>query len=303
MQPLELLREAARRQLETGGIAAARESVDILLAAALGRDRAFLHAHPEYQLNSRELACFTAWMERRLRGEPAQYILGRQEFYGREFEVSPAVLIPRPETELLVEAALEKAGALRGSSAPVRIVDVGTGSGCIAITLALELAARGQAAGILAADISPAALALAEKNARRWQAAVEFQPSDWLDAWREQAAIFDLIVSNPPYIPESELDGLQREVREYEPRVALLAGETGLENYARLLPAALRLLAPGGWLILEMGYRSAAGVRDWFADWAAIETRFDLQGWPRVMLAGKKPLDARAMPPWTGRKE
>ncbi len=288
MGRLDELREAARRQLEAGGIAAARESVDILLAAALGRDRAFLHAHPEYQLTPGELARFTEYMDRRLRGEPAQYILGRQEFYGRDFEVTPAVLIPRPETELLVEAALEKAGAMKLASAPVRLVDVGTGSGCIAITLALELAARGQIAQVVATDISPAALAVAENNARRWRAAVAFQSGDWLEAWRGQAGQFDLIVSNPPYIPESELAGLQREVREHEPRVALMAGETGLENYARLLPAALRLLTPGGWLILEMGYRSAEGVRNWFTDWAEVETRCDLQGWPRVLLAQKK---------------
>ncbi len=288
MGRLDELREAARRQLEAGGIAAARESVDILLAAALGRDRAFLHAHPEYQLTAGELARFTEYMDRRLRGEPAQYILGRQEFYGRDFEVTPAVLIPRPETELLVEAALEKAGAMKLASAPVRLVDVGTGSGCIAITLALELAARGQIAQVVATDISPAALAVAENNARRWRAAVAFQSGDWLEAWHGQAGQFDLIVSNPPYIPESELAGLQREVREHEPRVALMAGETGLENYARLLPAALRLLTPGGWLILEMGYRSAEGVRNWFTDWAEVETRCDLQGWPRVLLARKK---------------
>ncbi len=288
MGRLDELREAARRQLEAGGIAAARESVDILLAAALGRDRAFLHAHPEHHLNPGELARFAEYMDRRLRGEPAQYILGRQEFYGRDFEVTPAVLIPRPETELLVTAALEKAAAPRLSSAPLRIVDAGTGSGCIAVTLALELAARGQTASIFATDISPAALAVAETNARRWRAAVAFQSGDWLEAWRGQAGQFDLIVSNPPYIPESELPGLQREVREFEPRVALAAGETGLECYARLLPAALRLLVPGGWLLLEMGYRSAEGVRGWFADWAEVETRCDLQGWPRVLLAQKK---------------
>lgn len=282
------MRNAARQRLEAGGIAAAPESVDILLAAALGRDRAFIHAHPEYRPSPSEQAGFTGWVERRLRGEPVQYILGRQEFYGREFMVTPAVLIPRPETELLAEAALEKANTPRRASPPLRLVDIGTGSGCIAITVALELAARGQAANIIATEISPDALGVAKQNALRWQAAVEFQLGDLLEPWRDQAGRFDLILSNPPYIPESELEGLQREVREYEPRVALLAGATGLENYARLVASAQRLLVPGGWLILEMGYRSAAGVRGWFADWAATETRSDPQGWPRVMLAQKK---------------
>ena len=273
MPPLrQLLAEAAAR-LQSAGVAQSRLTAELLLAHALGRERSYLYAHPE---ETPDPASFLDLIARRVAGEPMQYLTGVQEFFGRSFAVSPAVLIPRPETELVIAAALE----LIPGDAPARIADVGTGSGCLAVTLALE---RPRAV-VIATDISPAALALARRNADALGARVDFLESDLLAA---APGHFDLIVSNPPYIPDSEWATLQREVRDHEPRLALLAGPTGAEVYARLIPQAHAALRPGGGLVLELGYNSAPAVRALLtADaWGSVWTRRDAQGWERVLTA------------------
>lgn len=275
MPTLRQLLAQAAAELERGGIAEPRLTAAALLLHVLGRDRAYLYAHPEAQLTPEQQTLWETLVAQRSTGAPLQYITGTQEFYGRSFRVSPAVLIPRPETEQVVEAALER---LPGD-APARVVDVGTGSGCIAITLALG---RPQAT-VLATDISAPALAVARENAQTLQARVQFVEGDLLAGL---VAPFDLIVSNPPYIADRELGTLQPEVRGHEPRVALAAGPLGTEIYARLIPQAAAALRAGGWLVLELGYSSAEAVRAMLgAAWEEIETRRDLQGWERVLVA------------------
>ena len=211
------------------------------------------------------------YLHERLQGKPTQYITRTQEWYGRPFRVSPAVLIPRPETEHVVEHALEVARDAR------TVLDIGTGSGALAVTLALELGARA-----VATDLSHAALAVARQNATRLGARVDFVQADLAAGL---AARFDLIVSNPPYIPAAEIPTLQREVREHEPHLALLGGDEGTEPYRRIIPQAEQLLRPGGWLIFEIGYRGEAAVRAAFAagPWSEVTTGRDLAGWPRVL--------------------
>jgi release factor glutamine methyltransferase len=271
------LAEAAAR-LGAVGVPQPRLTAEVLLAHLLRRERGFLYAHPEQELTPGEAAAFTALLQRRAAGEPLQYLTGVQEFHGRPFAVSPAVLIPRPETELVVAAALD----LLPLAAPARVVDVGTGSGCIAVTLALER----PCATVIATDISPAALALARRNAAALGARVEFVESDLLAA---APGPFDLVISNPPYIAEGDWPALKREVRDHEPRTALLAGLAGTEIYARLIPQAHAALRPGGWLVLELGYDSAPAVRALLAggEWSRVATRRDEQGWERVLTALK----------------
>lgn len=271
------LAEAAAR-LGAAGVAQPRLTAELLLAHALGRERSFLYAHPEQELTSAQSAAFATLVQRRTAGEPLQYLTGTQEFHGRRFTVSPAVLIPRPETELVVAAALD----LLPPDAAARILDVGTGSGCLAVTLALER----PRATVLATDISPAALTVARHNAAALGARVEFLESDLLAA---APGPFDLIVSNPPYISDHDWATLQREVRDHEPRTALLAGPTGAEIYAHLIPQAHAALRPGGWLVLELGYDSAPAVRALLAggEWSRVATRRDEQGWERVLTALK----------------
>lgn len=270
----ELLHEAQAR-LAAAGVANARADAEALLLAALGRPRAFLYAHPEAEATAREQEELARLITARATGQPLQYLLGRQNFYGRDFEVTPAVLIPRPETELVVAAALEKLAL----GATARVADAGAGSGAIAVTLALER----PAARVVALDRSAAALAVARRNAARWGARVEFVVADWLAPVRGEA--FDLIVANPPYVADDELASLAREVRDYEPRAALVSGPSGLEAYAKLVPQSARALRPGGWLILEIGYRAGDGVRALLGPWRDVETRRDWQGWERVIVA------------------
>lgn len=284
---------AAAATLAAAGLAEPRRDAEVLWLAASGRERAWLYAHPEAAPEAAAARQFQAWVAARARHEPLQYLTGEREFFGRSFQVSPAVLIPRPETELVVSAALEKANAkakAEANAAPrtkgagagqLEILDAGTGSGAIAVTLALEL---GAAARVTASDRSAAALAVAGANARRLGAAVSLLQADWLAAFAEQP-MFDCIVSNPPYVSAEEYAALERQVREHEPRGALVAGPTGLEDYATLLPQARARLRPGGWLILETGYRSAAALRPLLAGWAAVEARRDYSGWERVLLA------------------
>lgn len=277
----DALREASAR-LRGAGLAEPRREAGALLSSSLGRDSAFLVTHSDEALMPGQLTDFRAWVERRAAGEPFQYIVGRQEFYGLEFEVDPGVLIPRPETELLVEESLK---LLKGSDAPL-LCDVGTGSGCIAVTLLHELKdARG-----FALDLSPAALAVAARNAARHgvEERLRLLVSDCFDALRsdeERAIRFDLVASNPPYIAEAEVEELQREVREHEPRGALTPGGDGLAVIRRLLTDAPEFLKPGGHLLIEIGFgqhEPVAALVD-RGVWTLLDIHRDLQGIPRTV--------------------
>lgn len=254
-----------------------RLTAEVLLMHATGRDRAWLYAHGNDELIELWWIHYGRYLHERMQGKPTQHITGRQEFYGREFHVTPDVLIPRPETELVIEAASLKAALPHGNAAH-RIVDVGTGSGAIAVTLALETKAR-----IFATDLSLSALVVAQKNARTLRAQVDFVASDLGLAFA--AGSFDLVVSNPPYVAGRDRATLTPEVRDREPALALFGGEDGLAVYRRLVPEAARLLRPGGWLMMELG--EAAAVREMLKDWREVEIRNDLAGIPRVILARK----------------
>jgi len=256
--------------LHQAGIPVPRLTAEVLLMRATGRDRAWLYAHGDDELIELWWIHYGRYLHQRLKGQPTQYITGRQEFYGREFRVTPDVLIPRPETEHLVENAL--------TVAPRSILDIGTGSGAIAVTLALESNAR-----VTATDISPAALCLAQQNAQRLGARVAFVACDLGAALADQS--FDLVVCNPPYISESDHRTLPAEVRDHEPSLALLAGPDGLAIYRRLIPEAARLLRPGGWLMMELG--NALAVREMCAHWSNLKIVADLAGIPRVLVAQK----------------
>ena len=219
-----------------------------------------------------------------LGGKPTQYITRRQEFYGREFRVTPDVLIPRPETEHVVEAALRVARNAR------RILDVGTGSGALAATLQLETGAEAWAT-----EISPAAAAVAAENARRLGARVVVVISNLMDAIA--AARMDLIVANPPYVPLAQREGLQREVRDWEPHIALFSGETGFEIYERIVADAPRVLRPDGWLILELGFGALERVSKLLAGWRDVRVDPDLAGIPRVIAARVSPPRFPQSPP------
>jgi release factor glutamine methyltransferase len=272
-------------------------NAELLLMFTLGCNRAYLYAHPERELTSNETR-YDEVLARRATGVPAQYITGHQEFWGLDLIVSPAVLIPRPETEHVVEAVLElvlRAGSMpgqeqrqeprTGASAPheLRIVDVGTGSGAIALALAKEL----PSAKIHATDVSADALEVARANAARHEltSRIEFRQADLLDG--SSPASFDFIVSNPPYVGESEEDSVQLEVRKFEPRNAVFAGPTGLEVIERLIPQAQTVLRPGGWLVFEISGTIADQVRGLLSNWEEVEIRNDLQGIARVAMARK----------------
>jgi release factor glutamine methyltransferase len=260
------------RLLEDAGIAVPRLTAEVLLAYAAGRERVWLFAHPEHELAELEWLHYGRYLHERLKGKPTQYITKRQEFFGREFRVTPDVLIPRPETEHVVEAALRHAG---GAS---RILDIGTGSGALAVTLALETGAE-----TWATDVSPAAAAVAAANARELGARVHFVVCDIASAIR--SASFDLIVSNPPYVPLRDREGLQREVRDYEPHVALFAGTSGFDIYERIAADAPRVLRPEGSLILELGFGSVDHVARLLGQWSDVHIEPDLAGIPRVIAA------------------
>jgi release factor glutamine methyltransferase len=258
-------------------------AAEALLMHVLSRDRAFLHAHPEYELTAREARAFEEAVVKRANGIPLQYITGHQEFWGLDFIVTPAVLIPRPETEHLVESAL---GLIRESRAGrSRIIDVGTGSGCIILSVAHEV----KEVELHAVDISPAALEVARENAERLQMTerVTFHESDLLTNFLGAPGYFDFVLSNPPYVGRSEADKVQREVREHEPEVAVFGGERGLDVYERLIPQAHQVLKPGGYLLLEIGYSIEEPVRHLLEGWTDVEAVPDLQGIPRVIIARK----------------
>ncbi|MDQ1593339.1 MAG: release factor glutamine methyltransferase [Pyrinomonadaceae bacterium] len=283
----EALTEAAAT-LRAAGVANARPDARALLSHTLARSHAFLVAHSDDELEPHALALFRERVTRRAAGEPVQYITGRQEFYGLDFEVNPAVLIPRPETELLVECALE---LLRGTDAPL-VCDVGTGSGCIPVAL-LHERADAHAFGL---DISTDALAVAARNAARHHvnSRLMLLVSDCFDALDvvnvpdavAAATTFDLITSNPPYIAESEIANLQREVREHEPRGALTPGGDGLSIIRRLVAEAPRFIRAGGYLIFEIGYDQHEAIARLVHPnvWTLLDIRRDLQGIPRVVI-------------------
>jgi len=259
-------------------------------------NRAYLYAHPERDLTADEISRYNEALARRATGVPAQYITGHQEFWGLDLIVSPAVLIPRPETEHVVEAVLELARADgRGRPSPhnlsfphglqpsdgLRIVDVGTGSGAIALALASEL----PRAEILATDISSEALEVARTNAARLEltSRIEFQLADLLGG--ATPGSFDFVVSNPPYVGEAEEDSVQMEVRKFEPRNAVFAGPSGVEVIERLIPQARGALRPGGWLVIEISGTIADRVKGLLSGWDEVEIRNDLQGIARVVIA------------------
>jgi len=238
--------------LAARGVENARLEAEWLLCAVTGLDRVGLYLNFEKPLDAEELAAYRAMVARRGRREPLQHILGTQEFCGLEFEVTPAVLIPRHDTETLVNEAL---GRMPGAQA---ILDIGTGSGCIAVALAHRL----PGASVTAVDISEAALVVARRNAEKNGVAIEFLHGSLFEPVAERQ--FDLIVSNPPYIPSSDIEALEPEVRDFDPRGALDGGADGLDVYRALIPAAATLLYPGGLLLLEVGIGQAADVARMF---------------------------------------
>jgi release factor glutamine methyltransferase len=298
-------------QLRAAQIPAHTLAAELLLMYVLQRDRAWIYSHPEESLDPAAAEKFLALIARRAAGEPVQYLTGKQEFWGLEFEVTPAVLIPRPETEHVMEVALARLGE-RGikihmdTGAPrekLRVADVGTGSGCLAVALAWEL----PHAEVFATDISASALEIARRNAARHGVTdrIHFLQCDLLTglektdpssvgarhavpASAQNGPLYDLIVSNPPYIARNEAAQLQREVRDHEPHAALFGGPTGVEIYQRLIDQARGLLRHRGILVLELGYDSAAHVRAIFdaqPAWTNVAITMDLAGIPRVLAA------------------
>ena len=306
MQLKQALTSALGR-LEAAEVGSPRLNAEVLLMFVLGVHRAYLYAYPERELTPEEEARYDEVLAQRSTGMPSQYITGHQEFWGLDFVVSPAVLIPRPETEHLVETVLELA---RGLPHP-KIVDVGTGSGAIALALAHEL----RSAEMYAVDLSADALEIAEANASRLQldGRVKFAQCDVLMPIQNQVVIpsevnlpkadersrgtpivagfsdFDFVVSNPPYVGFDEADKVQKSVRDFEPKMAVFAGERGLDIIGPLIEQAHRALKPGGWLAMEIGYSMRDAVVNLLDPtlWDEVRVAPDLQGIPRV-IAGRK---------------
>jgi release factor glutamine methyltransferase len=306
-------------QLRKAHIPSYTLAAELLLLHVLGRDRTWLYAHPEEPVSSADAERFFALIARRTNGEPTQHLTGKQEFWGLEFEVTPDVLIPRPETEHVIEVALDRLAVreLRAgrkqtlAGEGLQIADIGTGSGCIAIALAKEL----PSATIYATDVSPAALTVAKRNAKRHSVSdrIHFLESNLFDqvsvvgvqhaapllgtdssstprqppVTSHQSPLFDLIVSNPPYIGHREAAALMREVRDHEPEIALYGGEEGYELYANLITQAAAHLKPGGILVLELGHDSLPAVQPLLdaPAWTNVGVTNDLAGIPRVLAA------------------
>lgn len=307
-------------QLREANVPSFTLAAELLLLHTLGRDRTWLYAHPEERLSGSEAERYSELLEQRAAGEPTQHLTGKQEFWGLEFEVTSDVLIPRPETEHLIEVALDRLAVreiragrkqtLTGEG--LRIADIGTGSGCIAIALAKEL----PAAQIMATDISGPALTVARRNAARLGVSerIQFVETSFLEGVplearysaplelrrphkteREPPAIshetpfFDLVVSNPPYIGRRESASLMREVRDHEPEMALYGGEEGYELYADLIMQAAQHLKPGSLLVLELGHNSLSAVQPLLdaPNWRDVGVTKDLSGIDRVIAAGR----------------
>jgi release factor glutamine methyltransferase len=269
-------------RLEAADVGSSRMNAEVLLMFVLGVDRAYLYAHPERELSLEEESRYDEALGHRAGGVPSQYITGHQEFWGLDFLVSPAVLIPRPETEHLVETVLELA---REAVRP-KVVDVGTGSGCVALALAHER----RDAEVYAADVSVEALAVARVNAARLELGerVWFVESNVLEGLAD-IHDFDFVVSNPPYVGLNEADKVQRSVFEFEPRLAVFAGDHGLDVIRPLVEQAHRELKPGGWLAMEIGYSMRDEVLKLLSPTMWEESRVvpDLQGISRVIAARK----------------
>ncbi|HET7890164.1 MAG TPA: peptide chain release factor N(5)-glutamine methyltransferase [Candidatus Sulfotelmatobacter sp.] len=300
---------SAIARLAAESVPSPRLNAELLLMFTLGCDRAYLFAHPERELNSDELARYEAALAERARGVPAQYITGHQEFWGMDLIVTPAVLIPRPETEHVIETVLSLAAGetAGGQECPphmcpphtrpphTRIVDVGTGSGAIALALAQEF----PDAEVYATDVSAAALEVARANAARHQLEkrIRFHQGDLLEGLALTG--LDFVVSNPPYVGEEEEDQVQFEVRKFEPREAVFGGATGVEVITRLLPQAYSALRPGGWLVMEISGTIASAVQHLLATsndaWEGVEVIPDLQSIPRVVRARKLDRTAKSL--------
>jgi release factor glutamine methyltransferase len=281
--------QAGLKTLLDAHVPSAGLAAELLLMHVARCDRSYLYTHPEAELPTEAADHYRELIAERATGKPTQYIIGHQEFWGLDFEVTPDVLIPRPETEHVVEAVLDLATRLdTGRESPLHIVDVGTGSGCIVLALASEL----PAAKFLATDISRAALAVARRNAQRLHLAgrVQFVEADLLSCFLQNdfPGAFDFVVSNPPYVANDEINMVQREVRDFEPRLAWGGLERGDEIYRRLFAQAPQVLKPQGWVVVEIGYNKrdvVVALLD--SGWTNVEVRPDLAGIPRVVTACK----------------
>jgi release factor glutamine methyltransferase len=276
--------DSAYRLFVENEVPSPRLNAELLLMFVLGSERAYLYAHPERELTADEQSRYDEVAHERARGCPTQYITGHQEFWGLDLLVSPAVLIPRPETEHVVETVLDLVNNYhQNGPGRLRLVDVGTGSGCIVLALSSEL----PQAEFHACDVSEEALEMARVNAARLGLGgkVLFRKSDLLSVYSGEQ--FDFVISNPPYVGEAEADKVQKQVREFEPRIAVFAGREGMDIYRRLVPQAHEHLRPGGWLVTEIGFSEEAKVRELLAGWLEIQVTADLQGIPRVVAARK----------------
>lgn len=271
--------QKATETLKQNGIAEPRREANSLLSFALGKDKTFLIAHSDYELSGEEEKRFEKFLRRRANREPFQYITGRQEFYGLDFTVTPDVLIPRPETELIVETAIE---ILHDKRSPV-FCEVGTGSGCISVSILHEV----KAARAISLDISAEALKIAALNAARHKVSdrIELKVSDVFSILTNEK--FDLIVSNPPYIPPGEIENLQAEVRDFEPLTALTDNKDGLSIIEKIINDSPFFLKAGGYLLMEIGFDQSESAREIFAPdkWQDVEFLTDLQGIPRTIKA------------------
>jgi len=287
-------------QLRAAHVPSDTLAAELLLLHATNRERSYLYSHPEAELTADEAAAYQNLLDRRISGAPVQHLTGKQEFWGLSFEVTPDVLIPRPETEHLIEVALDRltlrelrAGRPnKNDGSGLLIADIGTGSGCIAIALAKEL----RQAQFIALDISPPALTVAQRNATRHSVfdRIQFLESNLFSvsscsplATRHSPLLFDLIVSNPPYIGRREASSLPREVRDHEPELALYGGEEGYEFYADLIAQSATQLKPGGLLVLELGHDSLPAVQPLLEAplWTNVSVTNDLAGIPRIIAA------------------
>ncbi len=275
MKQIDELLAGAAKTLADAGVEEPRREAALLMASAIARDAVFLIAHPEYHLADEEAETFASYITRRAAREPFHYIVGEKEFYGLSFSVSPSVLIPRPETEMLVDEALR--------ARPNRFCEVGVGSGCISVAI-LKTLPDAIAVGL---EMSGEAIEVALANARRHgvDGRLELRESDIFSALEDER--FELIVSNPPYVPANEIAGLQPEVREYEPHAALTDGENGLGIISKLVQQSPKYLSSGGWLMFEMGIGQAEDVLGMLDPlvWNEVSLVPDLAGIPRIARA------------------
>ena len=279
----DILNESIKA-LEAADIPSARLDAEVLLSFCLGGDRLEFYKNPDKTISEIKLSEFRKLLARRLRWEPVAYITGHKEFWSFSLEVNNSVLIPRPDTEIVVEEALDICHNF--ISLDMRILDIGTGSGAIALALASEIAS----AKVMATDISAAALALAQKNAAALglKERIDFRQGNLFEP---VDGLFDIIVSNPPYIAANDYEELPASVKDFEPREALLAGVSGLEFYKKLIYSAAAYLKKNGWLLLEIGAKQEAGIRRILTAsgfYTSIKMRRDYAGLPRVIKARRK---------------